>query len=124
MTLLDVPFRLHGRSVEAGLDCVGVLARCLSSTGQAFDVPSGYSLRGDFEARAQAFFDQDGFDRVVDSSWVAGDFLLLRPGSRQVHFAVLARRGAVHAHLGLRRVVLTPLPQPYWRVGQWRFYGD
>lgn len=124
MTLLDVPFRLHGRSLEAGLDCVGVLARCLSATGWAFDVPSGYSLRGDFEQRAQAFFDQDGFQNVADSSWVTGDILLLRPGPRQVHFAVMTRHGAVHAHVGLRRVVLTPLPLPYCPIGQWRFYGD
>jgi hypothetical protein len=124
MTLLNVPFRLHGRSVDAGLDCVGVLACCLSAAGQVIDVAAGYSLRGDFEARAHAFFDRDGFESVGNYSWVAGDILLLRPGSRQVHFAVLTCHGAVHAQLGLRRVVLTPLPLPYCLVGQWRFYGD
>ncbi len=124
MTLLGVPFRLHGRSVETGLDCVGVLAQCLSATGQILDVPADYGLRGDFEARAIAFFSRDGFARVADSSWVTGDLLLLRPGPRQIHFGVLARAGVVHAHLGLRRVVLTPLPLPYCRIGQWRFYGD
>lgn len=124
MTLLGAPFRLHGRSVATGLDCVGVAARCLCASGIHFDTPSNYRIRGDFEELAQAFFDGGSFEKVRDSSLVAGDLLLLRPGHRQIHFAVLTTQGAVHAHMSLARVVLTPLPLPYPEIARWRLKGD
>ncbi|MES2782190.1 MAG: peptidoglycan endopeptidase [Pseudomonadota bacterium] len=122
--LLDAPFRLHGRSVETGLDCVGVVARCLCDIGDDFEAPIDYGARGQFEERALAFFEARTFQNVADYSFVAGDIFLLRPGPRQIHFAVLAQAGAVHAHMGLRRVVLTPLPLPYRKIAQWRIQGD
>jgi len=124
MTCVGAPFRLHGRSPETGLDCVGVVAACLFAAGYRFEAPSGYHLRGDFEVRAQAFFADSRFQNVGDGSWRAGDIMLLWPGARQVHFAVLTQGGAVHAHMGLGRVVLTPLPMPYGKIAQWRFQGD
>lgn len=124
LTLLGIPFRLYGRSVETGLDCVGLVARCLSAAGDGFEAPLDYGIRGIFEDRAKAFFDDPRFENIADASLVAGDILLLRPGSRQVHFAVLTRQGAVHAHMGLGRVVLTPLPLSYCTIAQWRFQGD
>ncbi len=124
MALLGAPFRMRGRSIETGFDCVGVAAACLVDAGYRFDIPTDYRLRGDFDARAQAFFAGNKFQNVDDGSWVAGDILLLRPGPRQLHFAVLAQGGAVHAHVGLGRVVLTPLPLPYGNISQWRFQGD
>jgi murein DD-endopeptidase / murein LD-carboxypeptidase len=124
MTLLGAPFRLHGRSPETGLDCVGVVAACLFEVGYRFETPNDYRIRGDFEGRAQAFFTDSKFRNVDDGSWMAGDILLLRPGPRHIHFAVLAHVGAVHAHVGLGRVVLTPLPLPYGNITQWRFQGD
>lgn len=123
-TLLDVPFRLHGRTVEAGLDCVGVVARCLSEAGCNFAPPANYRVRGNFEERANAFFETGHFRTVEDSSLVAGDILLLRPGPRQIHMAVVTPAGAVHAHMGLGRVVLSPLPLSWPSIGQWRFHGD
>ena len=123
-TLLGVPFRLHGRALDIGLDCVGVVAACLCEAGYLFEAPTDYRLRGDFEARVHAFFEDIRFQKIDDGSWVAGDILLLRPGPRQMHFAVLAHVGAVHAHMGLGRVVLTPLPLPYGNITQWRFQGD
>ncbi|WP_409646885.1 peptidoglycan endopeptidase [Sphingorhabdus sp.] len=124
VTLLGAPFQLYGRSVQTGLDCVGVAACCLCAVGDQFDAPTNYSIRGSFEERAQAFFAAGGFDKVRDPSLVAGDLLLLRPGHRQIHFAVLTMQGAVHAHMGLARVVLTPLPLPYPEIARWRFKGD
>ena len=123
-TLLDAPFRLHGRSVDTGLDCVGVVALCLCEAGRGFEAPLNYSMRGAFEERATAYFEGARFQNVEDASWVAGDILLLRPSARQIHFAVLMQSGAVHAHMSLRRVVLTPLPLPYCKIAQWRFQGD
>lgn len=124
MTLLGAPFRLHGRSIETGLDCVGVVHCCIAETGREYQAPEIYGLRGAYENRALAFFVDAGFENVHDASWVAGDILLFRPGPRQIHLAVLSQRGAVHAHMGLRRVVLTPFPMPYTQIGQWRFQGD
>jgi hypothetical protein len=34
--------------------------------------------------------------------------MLLRPGERQLHLAVLTGSGFVHAHAGIRRVVEAP----------------
>lgn len=124
LTLLGIPFRLYGRSVETGLDCVGLVARCLSAAGDGFEAPLAYGVRGMFEDRAKAFFDDPRFQNIDDASRVVGDILLVRPGSRQVHFAVLTPHGAVHAHMALGRVVLTPLPLPYCTIAQWRFQGD
>jgi cell wall-associated NlpC family hydrolase len=124
MACVGAPFRLHGRSPETGLDCVGVVADCLFAAGYRFEVPTDYRLRGDFEARAMAFFADKKFQNVGDASWVAGDILLFRPGPRHIHFAALAHVGAVHAHIGLGRVVLTPLPLPYGKITQWRIQGD
>lgn len=124
MTLLGTPFRLHGRSPETGLDCVGVVAACLFEASYRFEIPSDYRIRGDFEARARAFFTSAIFQNVDDGSWVAGDILLLRPGPRQIHLVVLTQMGAVHAHIGLGRVVLTPLPLAYDKIAHWRFQGD
>ncbi|WP_432814098.1 peptidoglycan endopeptidase [Sphingorhabdus sp.] len=124
LTCLGAPFRLHGRSPETGLDCVGVVSACLFEAGYRFEIPTDYRLRGDFEGRVQAFFTDSKFRNVDDGSWIAGDILLLRPGPRHIHFAVLAHVGAVHAHVGLGRVVLTPLPLPYGNITQWRFQGD
>ena len=122
--LLDVPFRLHGRTVESGLDCVGVVAHCLSETGYDLEPPTNYRVRGDFEERISAFFEAGKFEAVEDSLLVSGDILLLRPGPRQIHLAVVTPKGAVHAHMGLGRVVLTPLPLSWPLIGQWRFHGD
>lgn len=124
MTLLGAPFRLHGRSPETGLDCVGVVAACLFEADYRFETPNDYRIRGDFEGRAQAFFADSRFQNIEDGSRVAGDILLLRPGPRHIHFAVLSHVAAVHAHVGLGRVVLTPLPLPYGNITQWRFQGD
>jgi hypothetical protein len=124
MNLVGAPFRLHGRSPEIGLDCVGVVAACLFDAGYRFETPTDYRICGDFEARALAFFADPRFQNVGDGSWVAGDILLLRPGPRHIHFAVLAQGGAVHAHVGLGRVVFTPLPMTYDKIAQWRFQGD
>ncbi len=107
-------FRLHGRAVETGLDCVGVVAlayRCEL-------VPAGYALRGGDPDIIVATIAAAGFMRV--DSPHAGDLLLLAPGPYQHHLAILTDRGFVHADAGLRRVVETP-GRPAWRlVGAWR----
>ncbi|GAA3738551.1 hypothetical protein GGR91_001814 [Sphingorhabdus rigui] len=124
LDLLGVPFLLHGRSADAGLDCVGLAGLCLSAAGEDAAVPTDYRLRGQHSVRACAYFDERHFSRVSDGSVVAGDILLLEPGVRQIHLAVMTPKGAVHAHLGLGRVVATPLPLPWPTIAQWRLIGD
>jgi hypothetical protein len=124
LDLIGVPFLLHGRAVASGLDCVGLVGLCLSALGKDAAVPTDYRLRGQHKARACAYFDERQFSRVSDGSVVAGDILLLEPGVRQIHLAVVTHEGAVHAHMGLGRVVATPLPLPWPTIAQWRLIGD
>jgi cell wall-associated NlpC family hydrolase len=124
LDLIGVPFLLHGRSADAGLDCVGLAGLCLSAVGKDVAVPTDYRLRGQHSARVCAYFDARQFSRVSDGSVVAGDIVLLEPGVRQIHLAVMTPKGAVHAHLGLGRVVATSLPLPWPTIAQWRLIGD
>lgn len=124
LDLIGIPFLLHGRSVESGLDCVGLVGHCLSAVGKKSAVPADYRLRGQYAERACAYFDERGFRGITDASVVAGDILLLEPGARQIHLAIVTLKGAVHAHMGLGRVVVTPLPLPWRIIGQWRLFGD
>lgn len=124
LDLIGVPFLLHGRSADAGLDCVGLAGLCLSAAGEDGAVSTDYRLRGQHIERAFAYFDARHFSRVSDGSVVAGDIVLLEPGVRQIHLAVMTPKGAVHAHLGLGRVVATPLPLPWPTIAQWRLTGD
>ena len=124
LDLIGVPFLLHGRSADTGLDCVGLAGLCLSAVDKDAAVPNDYRLRGQHIERACAYFNERQFSRVLDASMVAGDILLLEPGARQIHLAVMTPKGAVHAHLGLGRVVATPLPLPWRTIAQWRLIGD
>jgi hypothetical protein len=122
--LVGTPFRLHGRKCEGGLDCVGVLAEALACAGHTFRIPCDYTLRGEYVERISAFFDRACFRTLGHQRPVAGDILLCQPAERQLHFAIVATHGIIHAHAGLRRVVLTPHPVPWPIIGQWRYIGD
>ena len=124
LDLIGIPFLLHGRSADAGLDCVGLAGLCLSAVGKDAAVPTDYRLRGQHSARVCAYFDARQFSKVSDGSVVAGDIVLLEPGVRQIHLAVMTPKGAVHAHLGLGRVVATPFPLPWPTIAQWRLIRD
>jgi hypothetical protein len=124
IALVGCPFKLRGRRAEAGVDCVGLAGLALANAGRAVDIPDDYVMRGDYMGRISAFFDGNGFVRLADAETEAGDFLVSRTASRQLHLLIVADTGAVHAHAGLRRVVLTPFPLPWPIVGHWRFIGD
>lgn len=111
--LVGSRYRLHGRHVESGLDCVGVVAR---ATGLA--APTGYALRGGDPERVAAVLDRAGLSRAA---WPqAGDILLMRVGPGQLHLGVRTSDGLVHADAGLRRVVERP-GAPEWEIlGIWR----
>lgn len=107
--LVGTRFRPQGRS-GGGLDCVGVAIATFGLAGGV--VRRDYRLRGDHEDEAHAFLG-DHFSRVADEELRAGDLMLLRVASDQLHFAVRTSAGFVHAHAGLRRVVETP-GMPQW----------
>jgi murein DD-endopeptidase / murein LD-carboxypeptidase len=122
--LLGVPFRFRGRRADSGLDCIGAVVEALSRADICLDVPGDYTLRGDFRARIDAFFDRSDFVAIEPGAFSAGDIVLCEAGPRQLHFGVITRSGLVHAHAGLGRVVLTPLPLPWGIAACWRYLGD
>jgi hypothetical protein len=122
--LVGIPFRLRGRSIAAGLDCVGVVAHALGGTASRFDIPRDYTIRGDYLARISAFFGRDCFCEIGIEPSKPGDILLCKPSDRQVHFAIETLHGVVHAHTGLHRVVLTPRPLIWPVICRWRYIGD
>jgi cell wall-associated NlpC family hydrolase len=118
--LVGSPFRLHGRDPATGLDCVGVLAAALSAAGQAHRLPNGYTLRN------RSLLDTSPVAQLcglgpASGIIVAGDVLICRVSPCQFHIAIAASDGGfVHAHAGLRRVVVTPDPLPWPIIQHWR----
>lgn len=122
--LVGVPFRLHGRKADTGLDCIGVVAMALAGRCDAICIPCDYTLRGDYRGRISAILGSACFHTITDGASQPGDILLLCPACRQLHFAIATQKGLVHAHAGLRRVVLTPATLPWPIIGHWRYIGD
>ncbi|PAX07012.1 hypothetical protein [Sphingomonas lenta] len=116
---LGVRFRLHGRDVASGLDCVGLAALAMRAGGYAGEAPSGYRLRGGDLARVAAAVE----GLVAADGSAPGDLLLFRPGPGQLHLAVRTARGFVHADAGLGRVVERPGADPWPLIGAWRLEG-
>jgi murein DD-endopeptidase / murein LD-carboxypeptidase len=97
-TLVGVPFRLHGRDLVAGLDCVGVAALCFGVR----DVPRGYSVRTADGVGVALLIDAAGLRRVRREP-EAGDLVLLKSGPTQCHLVVMTEAGFVHADAGIGR---------------------
>ena len=116
---IGAPFRLHGRSMDGGFDCIGLAADALSHVGFSGVVPAEYTLRGQFESQLSKFFDDAAF--VPAASLQSGDFVAVRSAPRQLHLMIATQSSFVHAHAGLRRVVWTPYPLPWPVFGQWRY---
>jgi hypothetical protein len=106
-------FRLHGRSRETGLDCVGVAALAYGRDR----VPAGYALRGGAAGQVIATIDALRFERAETPC--PADLLLLCPGPHQLHLAILTDRGFIHADAGLRRVTEVPGPPPWPELARW-----
>lgn len=122
---LDVPFRLHASLPGTALDCVGLAAHAAQISG-VFE----YQLRGDFTAQISARLKQSGFKRIAgDAEFLPGDIVLAQTATRQQHLMIFTAGGAagaatsgfVHAHAGLGRVVLMPLPSPWPITCGWRY---
>ena len=111
-------FRLHGREVATGLDCVGLAALAYGEAA----VPSGYALRGGDQARVAALIEARGLVAATDAR--AGDLLLCASGPGQLHLAIDSGGGVIHADAMLRRVVERPGPVPWPVIGRWRLKGE
>jgi len=121
--LVGARFRLHGRNPATGLDCIGLAAVALARAGLRAVAPHGYALRNSSIERALGAL--AGCDLAPAAPPAhAGDIVLVAPGPAQHHLLVATGAGRfVHAHAGLRRVVVLsgPLPWPIlrlWRPGK------
>ncbi|HEX7781782.1 MAG TPA: peptidoglycan endopeptidase [Sphingobium sp.] len=122
LTLVGVPFRLHGRSVETGVDCVGLALLSAQQAGYRGATPEHYGLRGGDVALFAGWLRAAGLRPVRRAK--AGDVVLVRAGPAQAHMMVSVPGGHVHAHAGLRRVVEMPGASLWPVIGIWRIAGD
>ncbi|MEP2987665.1 MAG: peptidoglycan endopeptidase [Parasphingorhabdus sp.] len=114
LLLCGTDFRLHGRDAETGLDCIGLAGLCISAADLQTMVPTGYSMRGGNVEVIIGVMEQAGFEKVCHQSKpLDGDVLLVRVSPVQLHFMIRAYGGYVHAHAGLRKIVLSPGSCPW-----------
>ena len=114
--LLGAPFRLGGRDPASGVDCVGLVACALGGV----EAPFGYALRNTGVERHFSFAAKAGF-APAQGPLERGDLILAQPGPAQHHLLVaLGGERFVHAHAGLRRVVLHSGPLPWPERARWR----
>ena len=118
--LVGTRFRLHGRDPETGLDCIGVLAAALAALERPAPLPCGYRLRTHRLPPLRALAGACGFSEA-GRPILPGDVLLVRTAPCQFHLVIAAARGRfVHAHAGLKRVVMLDR-LPDWPIaGHWR----
>lgn len=122
--LAGTPFRLHGRSIVGGLDCVGLVACALQQCGQMVRAPGPYGLRNRRVDGLLHLAADNGFAAVAEGPLRRGDLMLFTPGPAQHHLAIAHDAASmIYAHAGLRRVVIQPI-QPDWPLlRQWRLVG-
>lgn len=125
VSLVGVPFRMHGRDPVIGLDCVGLVAASLKVAGRTPVVPIGYALRNREIGTLLGFAHGNGFTEVR-APIEQGDLLLCSPGPAQFHLVISApdQSGFIHAHAGLRRVTITPGALPWPPLKHWRLSGS
>jgi cell wall-associated NlpC family hydrolase len=119
------PFRLHGRDPQTGLDCIGLLEAAFTACGMDARLPTGYSLRTGWWQDLESHAARLGF--VPCKAPVSpGDIFLLRPSPVQMHFAIASTAPGlmVEAHAGLRKVVISPVPDVSVFAWHWRLALD
>lgn len=122
--LIGTRFRLHGRDPGSGLDCIGLLAAAMSASGRPVSPPNGYAARLSDLSRFRPLAAEFGFAEVTGPV-SAGDVQMFRVGPVQFHLAIAADDGLlIHAHAGLRRVVLGPRGGDWLLTGHWRLIAQ
>lgn len=118
--LVGAPFRLHGRTPETGLDCIGLLVAACAAAGRQIILPNGYRLRSRSLPGLAGPAAQAGFAPAAPPLR-AGDVAMCRVNPCQHHLVIIASGNSfVHAHAGLGRVVAMHGPLPWPIVGLWR----
>ena len=120
--LVGAPFRLHGRSAETGVDCLGMVVLALAKAGHCGlhrAVPDAYSVRGGSLGAFAEVFHALGLRRVRKHR--PGDLMLVKAGVAQFHLMIVTDSGHVHAHAGLGHVVEMPGASPWPVIGRWRW---
>jgi murein DD-endopeptidase / murein LD-carboxypeptidase len=117
---IGVTFRLHGRSADVMLDCVGLVQVALQAAGYAARAPTRYALRGDYAVMASDYLAASGLVQQAGKVIMPGDVLLVQCGPMQNHLMIAVDGGVVHAHAGLRRIVFTPGEIPWPILQIWR----
>jgi cell wall-associated NlpC family hydrolase len=118
--LAGTPFRLHGRDPAIGLDCIGLLGAALTGIGRPAWLPTGYALRNSTVPAFAPHAERLGFGSASGEA-CAGDVQVFAVGPAQLHLAIAVDEGAwAHAHAGLRRVVVGPVPGEWRPIGRWR----
>jgi hypothetical protein len=119
-SMIGCPFILHGRNPLTGLDCVGLVAACLTRIGREPLIPSGYRLRNSSLGKWLECAEGSGLGRVHGCRF-PGDVILVSPAAGQHHLLIqeCADR-AIHAHAGLRKVVSQPIDDHLDIIMQWR----
>jgi hypothetical protein len=115
-------FRPQGRSIEDGLDCVGLAAFAFAAAEDG--VPGDYPLRGATLETMARQLGAIGLAAVRDAAFRPGDLGVFAPGPGQLHLAILTGTSLIHADAGLRRVVERPLPPPWPLAGLWRVSAE
>lgn len=116
--LIGVRFRPQGRSIEHGLDCIGVVVMATGMEGRR--IRRDYGLRGFDLEEVHHDFDASGFVRLAPTAAEPGDVLVTSPGPAQLHLVLKTDLGYLHADLRLRRVVEVPGPLPWPVLSAWR----
>ncbi|MDQ4420536.1 peptidoglycan endopeptidase [Sphingobium sp. DEHP117] len=121
--LIGAPFRLHGRSAETGVDCIGLAVLALSRAGhRRLDgriVPAAYSIRGGTAERFATIMRAAGLRAVRHSK--PGDLVLAYAGVAQFHLMIATDAGHVHADASLARVVEMPGASPWPVIAHFRW---
>lgn len=121
MTQIGTPFRVHGRTPDIALDCVGLVAFAIGAGGVIKD----YSLKGVKLDFVISYMDSIGLCFLDRAARICdGDVAITACSAQQFHLMIRAADGWVHSHAGLRKVVHTPGASPWPIVAMRRMIGD
>lgn len=123
-SMVGTPFHLHGRDPRFGLDCVGLVAVALRIAGIGHPAIPAYGLHNRDYSFVEGLAKECGLGRAGPAI-VRGDLLMVSPGPAQRHLLVATGQNLfVHAHAGLRKVVVMP-GIPAWPLSNhWRIQKE
>lgn len=118
---LGTRFRVQGRLIGVGLDCVGVALLAAAGAGVPLGSVPPYALGGDHADLLGATLRALGLRQVRRPR--PADLLEFALAQGHRHLALLTDRGIIHAHAGLGQVVEGPVPEDWSVVACWALPG-